>query len=105
MPRYFFHINGKFPFRDEVGTELRDDRAAWKEALLLTRDIETSLQPGQSWSLDAGNIPETLCIGKINLASGPGPLMTLTFTNIRPKQVRNSIRIELNMKASFVRAL
>jgi hypothetical protein len=52
MPRYFFHINGKFPFRDEVGTDLRDDRAAWKEALLLTRDIETSLQPGGSWSLD-----------------------------------------------------
>ncbi|WP_028167037.1 DUF6894 family protein [Bradyrhizobium elkanii] len=52
MPRYFFHIIGKFPFRDEVGTELRDDRAAWKEALLLTRDIETSLQPGESWSLD-----------------------------------------------------
>ncbi|MCA6112576.1 DUF6894 family protein [Bradyrhizobium cenepequi] len=52
MTRFFFHINGKFPFRDEVGTELRDDRAAWKEALLLTRDIETSLQPGESWSLD-----------------------------------------------------
>ncbi|MGY3609654.1 MULTISPECIES: DUF6894 family protein [unclassified Bradyrhizobium] len=52
MPRFFFHINGKFPFRDEVGTELRDDRAAWKEAMLLTRDIETSLQPGESWSLD-----------------------------------------------------
>jgi len=52
MARFFFHINGKFPFRDEVGTELRDHRAAWKEALLLTRDIETSLQPGESWSLD-----------------------------------------------------
>lgn len=52
MPRFFFHINGKFPFRDKVGTELRDHRAAWKEALLLTRDIETSLQPGESWTLD-----------------------------------------------------
>ena len=51
MPRYFFHINGKFPFQDEVGTELRDDRAAWKDALLLTRDIESSLQPGASWTL------------------------------------------------------
>jgi hypothetical protein len=36
-------------------------------------------------TVDAGNIPETLCIGRINLASGPGPLMTLTFTNVRPK--------------------
>ena len=52
MPRYFFHIAGRFPFRDHVGTELRDDRAAWREALMLTRDIETSLQPGESWRLD-----------------------------------------------------
>ncbi|MCA1453372.1 hypothetical protein I6F35_09115 [Bradyrhizobium sp. BRP22] len=36
-------------------------------------------------TVDAGNVPETLCVGKINLASGPGPLMTLTFTNVRPK--------------------
>jgi hypothetical protein len=36
-------------------------------------------------TVDAGNVPETLCVGKINLAAGPGPLMTLTFTNIRPK--------------------
>ncbi|MDI4238043.1 hypothetical protein AAFX91_21090 [Bradyrhizobium sp. 31Argb] len=36
-------------------------------------------------TVDPGNIPEALCIGKINLASGPGPLMTLTFTNVRPK--------------------
>jgi hypothetical protein len=36
-------------------------------------------------TVDACNVPETLCIGKINLASGPGPLMTLTFTNVRPK--------------------
>ncbi|MGY3609770.1 DUF6894 family protein [Bradyrhizobium sp. Lot33] len=52
MPRYFFHIEGQFPFRDETGTELRDNRAAWREALSLTRDIESSLQPGESWSLD-----------------------------------------------------
>ncbi|WP_376708329.1 DUF6894 family protein [Bradyrhizobium cenepequi] len=51
MPRYFFHIEGKCPFRDEVGSELRDDRAAWREALSMTRDIETSLQPGGSWTL------------------------------------------------------
>ncbi|MGX9432665.1 MULTISPECIES: DUF6894 family protein, partial [Bradyrhizobium] len=48
MPRYFFHITGRFPFQDEVGTELRHHGAAWKEALLLTRDIEASLQPGES---------------------------------------------------------
>ncbi|MGY3609764.1 MULTISPECIES: hypothetical protein [unclassified Bradyrhizobium] len=36
-------------------------------------------------TVDPGNIPEVLCIGKINLASGPGTLMTLTFTHVRPK--------------------
>jgi hypothetical protein len=36
-------------------------------------------------TVDPDNVPETLCIGKFNLASGPGPLMTLTLTNIRPK--------------------
>ncbi|MDI4238048.1 hypothetical protein AAFX91_29305 [Bradyrhizobium sp. 31Argb] len=36
-------------------------------------------------TVDPGNIPEALCIGKINLSSGPGSLMTLTFTNVRPK--------------------
>jgi hypothetical protein len=50
-------LRASFPFRDEVGTVLRDDRAAWREALLLTRDIESSLQPGASWTLvvDAGD--------------------------------------------------
>jgi hypothetical protein len=52
MPRYFFDIDGKFPFRDVLGTELRNDPAAWREALVLTRDIESSLQPGESWRLD-----------------------------------------------------
>ncbi|WP_376708282.1 DUF6894 family protein [Bradyrhizobium cenepequi] len=51
MPRYFLHIEGTFPFHDESGTELRDARAVWREALLMTRDIESSLQPGGSWTL------------------------------------------------------
>ncbi|MGY3611042.1 MULTISPECIES: DUF6894 family protein [unclassified Bradyrhizobium] len=70
MPRFFFHINGKFPFQDEVGTELRDDRAAWKEALLLTRDIETWLQPGESWSLDV--MARDGCLYRISITSEEG---------------------------------
>jgi hypothetical protein len=47
-------------------------------------------------TVDADNVPETLCIGRINLASGPGPLMTLTLTNVRPKAgpLFDSSRIE-----------
>ena len=36
-------------------------------------------------AIDPDNVPETLCVGKMNLAPGPGPLGTLTFTNVRPK--------------------
>jgi hypothetical protein len=32
---------------------------------------------------DPDNVPETLCIGRFNLAPGPGPLATLTFTHVR----------------------
>jgi hypothetical protein len=36
-------------------------------------------------AVDPDNIPETLCIGRFNLAVGPGPLVTLTFTHVRNK--------------------
>jgi hypothetical protein len=36
-------------------------------------------------AVDPDNIPETLCIGRFNLAVGPGPLATLTFTHVRNK--------------------
>jgi hypothetical protein len=34
---------------------------------------------------DPDGVPETLCAGPFNLASGPGPLVTLTFTHPRGK--------------------
>jgi hypothetical protein len=34
-------------------------------------------------TIDPDNIPETLCIGRFNLSPGPGPLVMLTFTNVR----------------------
>jgi hypothetical protein len=52
MRRFFFHIGDKYPFRDALGTELLDEVAAWRHAVLLTRDIETYLRPGDAWSLD-----------------------------------------------------
>jgi uncharacterized protein DUF6894 len=73
MPRYYFHIEGEFPFHDETGTEFRDDRSAWQEALLMTRDIETTLEPGERWVLTvkAGN----RLVYKISISSeeGDGP--------------------------------
>jgi hypothetical protein len=57
--RYFFHIDGECPFRDDTGTELPDDRAAWREAMRLTRDVEANLTPGMKWHLQVseGEIP------------------------------------------------
>jgi hypothetical protein len=52
MTRYFFHIDGERPHRDEVGEELSTDAAAWSVAMRLARDIEDSLGPGQDWKLE-----------------------------------------------------
>lgn len=43
------------------------------------------LSPNEPPAVDPDNVPETLCIGKFSLAPGPGPLVTLTFTNVRNK--------------------
>jgi len=34
---------------------------------------------------DPDNVAETLCIGRFSVAKGPGPLVTITFTNVRNK--------------------
>ena len=56
MPRYFFNMHGVRPSIDDVGDELRDDEAAWKEATLVTgeifRDVDGRFRPEQEWSLE-----------------------------------------------------
>jgi uncharacterized protein DUF6894 len=54
MPRYFFNISNGHRFQDPSGEELRDDDAAWAEALRTVRDIESSLDLDGSchWSLE-----------------------------------------------------
>jgi hypothetical protein len=52
MTRYFFHIDGNRPHRDELGEHLADDDAAWRAAIQHTRDIESNFQPGDTWRLD-----------------------------------------------------
>ncbi|MET0222396.1 MAG: tRNA 5-methylaminomethyl-2-thiouridine synthase [Tardiphaga sp.] len=51
MTRYHYDISGDHPFRDEDGMEQADDRAAWREATRLTRDIEDHLRPNGMWKL------------------------------------------------------
>jgi hypothetical protein len=53
MPRYAFDINrnDKQFHRDEMGTELPNDRAAWTEAMRCLREVEDVLAPGDRWKL------------------------------------------------------
>ncbi|MDI4238053.1 MULTISPECIES: tRNA 5-methylaminomethyl-2-thiouridine synthase [unclassified Bradyrhizobium] len=83
MHIYQFHIAGLRPFHDREGMELPDAETAWAEALRLVRDIEGSLQPGESWSLDV--VEDGTTIFRISLATedlrirrGSGPATTMT---------------------------
>ena len=51
MPRYFFDMTDGKPYRDGIGQELEDDRAAWREGLRVARDVEDLLAPGGNWLL------------------------------------------------------
>ncbi|WP_454618887.1 DUF6894 family protein [Bradyrhizobium cenepequi] len=64
---YQFHIAGLRPFHDAEGMELPDAEDAWAEALRLVRDIEGSLQPGESWSLDV--VEDGATIFRVSLAT------------------------------------
>jgi hypothetical protein len=57
MPRYFFNVRyGEESYRDEVGEELPDNLAAWREATTSAgqsiRDLDGRLAPGTTWRLD-----------------------------------------------------
>ncbi len=56
MPRYFFNVHNVEPTVDDLGEELPDDEAAWKEATgyagELFKDIDGRFRPGQQWSVE-----------------------------------------------------
>jgi uncharacterized protein DUF6894 len=60
MSRYFFSIANGHPFEDDEGTELPNDTAAWREAVLTVRDIESSLSPAGHWTLEVRRDGEVL---------------------------------------------
>jgi hypothetical protein len=51
MARYFVHIDGNKPHRDDMGEVFADDAAAWEAALRFTRDIEDGFHAGHTWRL------------------------------------------------------
>ena len=56
MPRYFFNVYHERAEPDEVGEELPDRRAAWKEATItagqLLQSLDGKLQPGCDWRME-----------------------------------------------------
>jgi hypothetical protein len=51
MARYHYDISGDYPFLDEEGAEHLDDKAAWRDAVRLVRDVEEHLAPDGEWFL------------------------------------------------------
>jgi hypothetical protein len=71
MPRYFFHIyQGGRHLPDEIGSDLPDENAAWKEATVtvgqILEDLDGALKPGLQWRMEvtdeAGN---PICVLRI----------------------------------------
>jgi len=57
MPRYYFNIlNLNLSIIDDVGEELPDKEAAWRQATItageLFKDVDGRLRPGQEWALE-----------------------------------------------------
>jgi hypothetical protein len=56
MPRYFFNITHERRQIDEVGEDLPDKHAAWKEATVtagqILQGIDGDLRPGREWRME-----------------------------------------------------
>lgn len=60
MPRYFFHVRGARPFHDDCGLDFPSDPAAWAQAKRFVRDIESDLEPGETWHLEVHQDGQTI---------------------------------------------
>jgi hypothetical protein len=56
VPKYFFDLHNNFPSFDEIGQDLPNDEAAWREATTyageVLRDMDGKMRPGHEWALD-----------------------------------------------------
>jgi hypothetical protein len=57
MPRYYFNVLNTSPsIIDDVGEELPDNEAAWRQATMtageIFKDVDGKLRPGQEWALE-----------------------------------------------------
>jgi len=73
MPRYFFHIKHDHTQIDNVGEELPDKHAAWKEATVMAGQIlqglDGKLTPERDWRMEvADEFQNTLYVLQIHAA-------------------------------------
>ena len=56
MPRYFFNVYHEASEKDEIGEELPDQHAAWREATVtagqMLQSLDGKLQPGLDWRME-----------------------------------------------------
>ena len=56
MPRYYFNVLNSNPSLDDLGEDLPDKEAAWRQATItageIFKAIDGSLRPGQEWTLE-----------------------------------------------------
>lgn len=59
MPRYYFHVRHDDYQPDDVGEDLPDRHAAWKEATVVAgrmlQDLDGRLRPGHDWQLEVAD--------------------------------------------------
>jgi hypothetical protein len=55
MPVYFFYVRNIPSELDDIGKDLPNDEAAWREAKALTaaifKDVDGGIRPGDEWAL------------------------------------------------------
>jgi len=73
MPRYFFHIEHQRTEIDQIGEELPDKHAAWKEATVMAGQIlqglDGKLTPERDWRMEvADEFQNTLYVLQIHAA-------------------------------------
>ena len=56
MPRYYFDVHHLSASIDDLGEELPDNEAAWRQATVIAgeifKDIDGRFRPGQNWALE-----------------------------------------------------
>jgi hypothetical protein len=76
MPRYFFHIYHERSELDDVGEDLPDRHAAWREATHMAGQtlhcLHDKLEPGREWRMEVTD-------------EFANPLYVLVINVVRPK--------------------